>query len=55
MGLEKSEHYQNLGLDVQVLIAGVDVTEDVERLGEINTAADSLCLRSIRWEGHRCL
>ena len=40
MGLSKSEHYQNLGLDVQVLIADEDVTADVERLGEINTAAD---------------
>jgi len=24
MGLSKSEHYQNLGLDVQVLIAGIE-------------------------------
>ena len=40
MGLEKSKHYQGLGLDPQVFIAGVDVTADVERLGEISTAAD---------------
>ena len=40
MGLAKSEHYRGLGLDVQVLVAGVDVTEDVERLGEISTTAD---------------
>ena len=40
MGLSKSEHYNGHGLDLQVFIAGQDITEDVERLGEINTAAD---------------
>lgn len=40
MGLAKAEHYRGLGLDLEVLIAGVDISEDVETLGEINTSSD---------------